>query len=275
MPVPSRSQGPCRSRATPCPGAHPSTRGSRVPAHLSLRRPRLPASSASCLQPRPSGARSKLSLSLRSSGSGRRLRVAPAGGALGGPEGAVEGGCTAGGSEACSGCPHSDMATPVAPPPSSSRSLRASAPVCTFRLLLAVPRVAGAEGEVRRTLRPSQEEVLLPARATGSPEKPRGAPAEEGGAGLGGGAGLRVCGRSLGGTSLLCAGGLSNCRESWAWGRALGWSRFTSGYSPTCGEGGGAGGGVWLRACHRLASPSSRHGAGCGRGMRPPFPGGF
>lgn len=166
------------------PGHTPlSTRGSRVPAHLSLRRPRLPASSASCLQPRPSGARSKLSLSLRSSGSGRRLRVAPAGGALGGPEGAVGGGCTAGGSEACSGCPHNDMATPVAPPPSSSRSPRASAPVCTFRLLLAVPRVAGAEGEVRRTVRPSQEEVLLPPRATGSPEKTRGAPAEEGGGG--------------------------------------------------------------------------------------------
>lgn len=41
-------------------------------------------------------------------------------------------------------------------------------------------------------MRPSQEEVLLPARATGSPEKPRGAPAEEGGGTRGRGRAARV-----------------------------------------------------------------------------------
>jgi hypothetical protein len=92
---------PCRPSRGPRP-RRPSLRPAR--AHLSRRRPRLPASSASRRQPRPSGARSKLSLSLRSSGSRRRLRVAPAGRANDGPEGAAEGG------GACSGSPHSDMA---------------------------------------------------------------------------------------------------------------------------------------------------------------------
>lgn len=63
------------------------------------------------------------------------------------------------------------------------------------------------------------------------------------GAGLGGGVGVRVCGRSLGGASVLCAGGLSNCKESWAWGRVLGWGRLLRGYSLTCGEGAGQGAG--------------------------------
>lgn len=104
--------------------------------------------------------------------------MAPAGGApLGGPEGAVGGGCTAGGSEAFSGCPHSDMATPREPRrPRSSRSPSG------------LPRRPGREPRERKEKSAAprgrhRKKHLLPARETGSPEKPRGAPAEGGGAG--------------------------------------------------------------------------------------------
>lgn len=170
-------RGHWATRASPFPSPEPMSisrdslprstplRPLEGPAHLSRRRPRLPATSASCRQPRPSGARSKLSLSLRSSGSGRRLRVAPAGGEIEGPGDAVGGCCTARGGEACSGCPHSDMATPVAstaqlPPVTSGLGVRAPS-AC-------LPGCRRSGRRSRRTARPSQEEALLPGRETGS-----------------------------------------------------------------------------------------------------------
>lgn len=94
-----------RTHPPPKSGPRDLAPAPRAP-HLSRRRPRLPASSASLRQPRPSGARSKLPLSLRSSGSGRRLRVALPGVGSGSPEGGTRGSCEAGGDGARGGSPH-------------------------------------------------------------------------------------------------------------------------------------------------------------------------
>lgn len=103
-----RAPRPSTPPRDPAPPLHPTPPRAPVP-HLSRRRPRLPATSASLLHPRPSGARSKLRPSLRSSGSGRRLRVTPAAAGSADPEGAAAGGCDARGGGACSSSPHSDM----------------------------------------------------------------------------------------------------------------------------------------------------------------------
>lgn len=161
------------SRRRPLPSSAPPTapplphgsppRSARSPglprprAHLRRRRPRLPASSASLLQPRPSGAWSRCSLSLRSSGSRKRLRVAPAGGASSGPVRAAEGG------RACSGSPNSDMARAGDPglPGLLPAPSRASAP--GHLPLASEPRRQGRKHKSGSAARTSEEEAPLPA----------------------------------------------------------------------------------------------------------------
>lgn len=149
---------PSPRRPPPHPAPHdPPPPGVPGP-HLSRRRPRLPATSASLLHPRPSGARSKLPLSLRSSGSGRRLRVAPAAAGSGGPEGAAGGGDEVRGGGACSSSPHSDRSRAGDPKP-------AAAPVGRIaRLPLAAAlRRQGRKDEAEGAARSSEEEAPLPA----------------------------------------------------------------------------------------------------------------
>lgn len=153
--------------------------------HLSRRRPRLPATSASLLQPRPSGARSKLPLSFRSSCSGRRLMVALPGAGSGGPEGVTRGSCGAGGDRACCGSPHcgisraGDPATAAAPA-GRIADVGSSAPSAR-PLARSSAAEAGAEGQAGSAAPHTEEEAPLPPRrdrfAAGSrvdrPRRPR------------------------------------------------------------------------------------------------------
>lgn len=152
------ASAPARGAPRPSP-PHVTPPPPGVPGpHLSRRRPRLPATSASLLHPRPSGARSKLPLSLRSSGSGRRLRVAPAAAGSGGPEGAAVGGDEVRGGGACSSSPHSDRSRAGDPKPAAAPAGRIA------RLPLAAAlRRQGRKDEAEGAERSSEEEAPLPA----------------------------------------------------------------------------------------------------------------
>lgn len=128
--------------------------------------------------------------------------------------------------------------------PCSSRSPRASA---SAHLLLA-PRSPRSRRSGRRSGPHSgaltgRSAAPRPARQV--PLRSRGARQPERGAGSGGGAWLRVCGRGLVEPRCTVQAAYPIAGRDGLGGGAGGWGRFVSGYCLTCSDGGGA----WLRVC--------------------------